>query len=49
MQPNKISRLLCDVNRPVTSETIFRQEGDGKLIELNKGRLIQSKNAIVLL
>lgn len=30
------SRLLCDVNRPVTSGTLFRKEGDGKEILLNK-------------
>ena len=30
------SRLLCDVNRPVTSETVFRKEGEIKEILLNK-------------
>lgn len=30
------SRLFCDVNRPLTSETLFRKEGDGKEIILNK-------------
>jgi len=30
------SRLLVDVNRDITSDTLFRKEGDGKEIELNK-------------
>ena len=39
------SRLLCDVNRPVTSETVFRKEGDGKEILLNKNiTLKEEKN-----
>lgn len=33
---SNFSRLLCDVNRPITSETLFRKEGDGNLILLNK-------------
>eukprot|EP01016_Furgasonia_blochmanni_P018786 TRINITY_DN2121_c0_g1_i2.p2 TRINITY_DN2121_c0_g1~~TRINITY_DN2121_c0_g1_i2.p2 ORF type:complete len:161 (+),score=24.02 TRINITY_DN2121_c0_g1_i2:67-549(+) len=32
-----VSRLLCDVNRPISSRTLFRKTGDGKVIELNQG------------
>ena len=31
------SRLLCDVNRPIVSDTMFRRTGDGKNIDLNRG------------
>jgi len=30
------SRLLCDVNRDVTSDTLFRTSGDGNPVELNQ-------------
>ena len=30
------SRLLCDVNRPITSETLFRKYGDANEVMLNK-------------
>lgn len=30
------SRLLCDVNRDVTSDALFRQQGDGRKIDLNQ-------------
>jgi len=30
------SRLLCDVNRDVTADTLFRPIGDGNIIDLNK-------------
>jgi predicted N-formylglutamate amidohydrolase len=30
------SRLLLDANRPIASDTLFRQQGDGKTVELNK-------------
>lgn len=31
------SRLIIDVNRPLDSPTLFRENGDGKAIQLNKG------------
>jgi predicted N-formylglutamate amidohydrolase len=30
------SRLLCDVNRPITSDTLFRTKGDNEIIDLNR-------------
>ena len=32
---SKYSRLLCDVNRPVTSDTLFRKDADKERIDLN--------------
>jgi predicted N-formylglutamate amidohydrolase len=32
----KYSRLLCDVNRHITADTLFRKQGDGKIVDLNK-------------
>mgnify|MGYP002384708844 CR=1 FL=1 len=32
----KFSRLLCDCNRPLDSETMFRKVADSKMVELNK-------------
>jgi len=29
------SRLLCDVNRDLTSDTLFRTNGDGNIVDLN--------------
>ena len=37
------SRLLCDVNRPLTSETLFRKFGDGNEIMLNKGMTLKEE------
>jgi len=31
----RFSRLLVDLNRPLASETLFRQEADGKTLEIN--------------
>lgn len=34
---SRVSRLFADVNRPVSgSDTLFRAEGDGRAVELNK-------------
>ena len=33
---SKYSRLYCDVNRPLCSATLCREEGDGEVVELNK-------------
>jgi predicted N-formylglutamate amidohydrolase len=30
------SRLIIDTNRPIASDTLFRLQGDGKTVELNK-------------
>jgi predicted N-formylglutamate amidohydrolase len=31
------SRLLCDVNRPIASDTMFRERADGAAVKLNRG------------
>jgi len=31
------SRLLLDVNRCITAQTLFRKSGDGQIVDLNKG------------
>ena len=36
MVMSKYSRLFCDVNRPITSESLCRKVGDNKLIDLNR-------------
>jgi predicted N-formylglutamate amidohydrolase len=33
---SRFSRLLCDANRPIGSETMFRKEAEGKPILLNQ-------------
>jgi len=35
MMMSKYSRLFCDVNRPISSESLSRKMGDNKIIELN--------------
>ena len=37
----KFSRLLCDCNRPLDSETLFRKTAEGKQIHLNQ---VKDKN-----
>eukprot|EP00002_Diphylleia_rotans_P015403 TRINITY_DN2989_c0_g4_i1.p1 TRINITY_DN2989_c0_g4~~TRINITY_DN2989_c0_g4_i1.p1 ORF type:complete len:275 (-),score=48.04 TRINITY_DN2989_c0_g4_i1:152-976(-) len=41
----RFSRLLCDVNRPMTSETMFRKIADGKLVQLNENVDVEERYA----
>lgn len=40
---SRVSRLVVDVNRPVTSETIFRTVADGKPIALNANISVEER------
>lgn len=42
---SRFSRLLCDPNRPLGSETMFRSMAEGAPVELNAGRLSEEEVA----
>jgi predicted N-formylglutamate amidohydrolase len=41
---SRFSRLLIDPNRPLDSETLYRDNADGKIVRLNEGLLDAERN-----